>query len=88
MPIYVIEDELGNRQEVFRTIARRDCLPKGFKRVFVPTRALLYGAIDPGSPLAAVPKGYREIELKGRNWRDIEREGGFSRDHIRRVWNF
>lgn len=89
MPIYTIEDEKGNRSEIYRTIARRDCLPKGWKRVFVPQRlAYLAGAIEPESPECAVPKAFRREENSGKNWREIERAIGLPRDEIRRTWNF
>lgn len=88
MPLYQIQNSKGQTTEVFRTIARRDCLPRGWKRVIVPHRfAFLAGAVDPKSPMGSVPKAYAEIERQGVNWRDIERSGGFSREHITRVWD-
>lgn len=60
------------------------------KRITVPRHvgyANHSGLREPGAA-ADVPKAFRDYELSGASPARIERETGFSRDKIRKVWNF
>jgi hypothetical protein len=88
MPVYVAKNAKGELKEFVRKVEERDCLPEGWRRVFVPTRGFLKGAIEERSPEGAAPKGFQREENSGKNWREIERACGLSRDEIRRTWDF
>lgn len=92
MPTYQYRNrETGDLEERVLPVARRDCVPAHLERITVPVRVVTRagpGLPDPVSAVAAVPKAFREYELSGASPRQIERETGFSREHIRRVWDF
>lgn len=91
MPIYEFEDvRTGERVELFRTVARRDEVPKGLRRVISLTgRGPFTGqAIDPSSAAAAVPRAFRQVELSGIPREKIERDSGFSVRDIKNTWQF
>lgn len=91
MPIYQYRDQMGRVVELRRAVAERDDVPANLRRVTVPARVGLCGSLAPICPTdadAAVPRAFREYELSGKSAGAIEKETGFSRDHIRRVWNF
>lgn len=92
MPVYQYENPTtGEVIEELRTIAARDLAPKGFARITVPVRLAIGGTSS--TPIcetdaeAAVPRAFRQLE-ETKSWRAIEKGTGFSRDHIRRVWDF
>lgn len=89
MPVYQYENPAtGEVVEELRTIAARDMAPEGFKRITVPVRVAFAGTtICETDPEAAVPRAFRQLE-ETKDWRSIEKGTGFSRDHIRRVWDF
>ena len=87
MPVYVAKNAKGELKEFVRTVDERDNLPEGWTRVFVPTRGFLKGAIEERSPEGAARKAFEREESR-HNYREIERACGFSRDEIRRVWDF
>lgn len=89
MPIYEYENAAGERVEMFRPIARRDCGPKGFRRVINLTGRGLYTgrALDPTSADVAVPRAFRALEATMPRDR-IEKQTGFSVRQLKRTWNF
>lgn len=90
MPIYQFRNNLtGQIEELLLPVARRDCVPAHLTRVTVPVRVgTTMGLVDPASAAGQVPRAFREYELTGKSARTIEKETGFSREHIRRVWDF
>jgi len=91
MPIYQFRDRrTGEIREEFRHVADRDNSPPGFERVTVPQTVGYANASHLREPGAAVdvPKAFRDYELSGKSPKQIERESGFSRDAIRRIWKF
>jgi hypothetical protein len=91
MPIYQFRNlKTGLVEEHFRSVARRDCVEPHLQRVTVPQRVGFANAShlrEPGAQ-ADVPKAFREYELGGADVHKIERETGFKRESIRRIWNF
>jgi hypothetical protein len=91
MPIYQYENGAGNLVELFRTIAERDQVPKGLKRVTVPARLAIFGTSndprDEHSADSAVPKAYQELEEQTGGTAFLK-ESGFTRDQVRRAWDF
>lgn len=88
MPVYeYIEVATGETVEFCVPIKRRDKV-KGHKRITVPRRLnVVVGALDPQSADKAVPKAFRQVEETVPSDR-IERETGYSVEHIKRVWDF
>lgn len=87
MPVYTIENEKGERQDIVRSVERRDCVPPGWKRVFVPTRGFVAGVVEPESCEGSIPKALRQAEDK-QNYRQIEKDTGFSVGQLRKIWDF
>lgn len=94
MPLYDYENAKGERVELERTIAERDCAPEGFRRVLstpassrrAPMSNLFTGqAGDPGEAVRAVPRAFKELEESMPADR-IARAAGFSVKTIKRAW--
>ncbi len=88
MPLYVFENARGEQREEFRTVARRDEAPAGFRRVAAcRTATIIPGAVlDPTSADAAVPRAFKELE-QTMPADQIERVTGYSPRKIKEVWN-
>lgn len=91
MPCYQYTNTLtGQTEEHFRKVSDRDNVPPHLVRITVPQKVGYANSShlrEPGAK-ADVPKAFREYELSGASPAQIERETGFSRDKIRRVWDF
>lgn len=90
MPLYEYEDAAtGERVELFRPIARRDCVPEGLRRVVSLTgRGPFTGrARDPQCADVAVPRAFKELEQTMPR-AQIERESGFNTRQIKQAWDF
>jgi len=91
MPIYEYRDmKTGLIEERFATVERRDCVPPHLQRITVPRSVGYANASHLREPGAAVdvPKAFRDYELSGKSPKQIEKESGFSREAIRRIWKF
>lgn len=94
MPIYQYRERTSGRLvELWKPVARRDEVGPELERVTVPARVGVCGSLAPVEPNTAahsVPRAFRQYELDHpeKGTKQIEREVGFSREHIRRVWNF
>ena len=90
MPTYqYMNHKTGVIEEHWVPIDQRDDVPDHLERILVPERiGCLLGKVEPHTAASSVPKAFRELELSGVDCRTIERQSGFSRDHIRRTWNF
>ena len=88
MPIYVFENERGEVREEFRTVARRNDVPPGWRRITAcRTATVIPGAVlDPTSADAAVPRAFKELEAT-MPVAEIERRTGYSRNKIKETWN-
>lgn len=91
MPIYQFTNlRTGKLEEHFRSIERRDCVEPHLKRITVPATigyANHSGLREPGADVS-VPAAFRQYEEQGKSVKQIEKETGFSREHIRKVWDF
>lgn len=91
MPIYQYHDlSTGQIVELLRPVAERDLVPSHLQRITVPERLGVHGSLAPLDPHTAdssVPRAFRELELT-MGHSELVKKVGFSRDHIRRVWNF
>jgi hypothetical protein len=92
MPVYEYIDERTGRTVIrVSKVSERDCVPPNLKRVRVP-RSVVFGGSrlgeeqDPCHVYQAGKKGLREIEI-AMGTSETVRKVGFSRDHLRRVWN-
>jgi len=90
IPIYQYQNlNTGKLEEHFRTVERRDCVEPHLKRITVPQRiGYIGGLTEEGTPEHQAPKAFRDIELSGTSHHEIARHTGFSREEIRRVWDF
>lgn len=91
MPLYQYRNCItGKIEEIFKRIADRDDVPGHLTRITVPQTVGYANSSHLREPGAdeAVPKAFRQYEEQGASVRQIERETGFSRDHIRKIWNF
>lgn len=90
MPLYEYENlRTGERLELFRTIARRDCVPRQLRRVVSLTgRGPFTGRLeDPRSAAVSVPRAFKQLEHTMPRER-IERDSGFSVKQIKTAWSF
>ena len=90
MPLYDYERPDGTRVELFRTVAERDNVPAGLRRVVSRPagRGLFTGhAMDPTDADSAVPRAFKQLEEQMPR-REIERQCGFSTAVLRRTWDF
>lgn len=89
MPIYeYLNTETGKIEERWLPVERRDDVPEHLKRVEVPRRlGFVAGLTDPIDSDVSVPKAFRQLE-DSVDYREIEKQSGFSKDEIRRVWEF
>jgi hypothetical protein len=88
MPTYQYFDEEKRRIVEFqRPVAERDLVPAGLKRITVPERISIAGSsMDEHSAPYQVPKAFKQLEQKVPA-AEIVREGGFSIDRIKQIWN-
>lgn len=88
MPIYEYHDtNSGRTVELVKPVDERDDVPAHLKRITVPKRVgALFGAIRPTDADAAVPKAFKDLEctIPG-GYREIERQSGFSAEHIKKT---
>lgn len=90
MPVYEYRNKAtGEVVELVRPVAQRDCVPGNLVRVTVPRRInYVQGVLDSTDADVSTPKGFRQLEetIPG-GYRAIEKQTGFSAEHIKRVWN-
>jgi len=90
MPIYQYLNSAGGLVELLRTIAERDQVPAGLRRITVPARLAVLGTssgpVDPHSAAGQVPRAYKQLEEK--HGAGFLKESGFSVDEVRETWNF
>lgn len=86
MPTYTIEHEkTGEVRELYRSIAKRDNVPSGFKRIIgAPLVKPTGGRIDPTDADVAVPRAFKE--LTNAQSENFLKTSGFNREHIRKTW--
>ena len=90
MPIYEFRNtHTGQIEEHFRTVERRDCVEPHLKRITVPQKVGYVGGLtEPGTAAHDVPRAFRNYELSGADVHKIQKETGYKRESIRRIWNF
>ena len=83
MPIYVYENENGERIEEIRLAKDKDKCPDGYTRVATPQPIAFTGhAGNPTSMKEGVVKGYYQEECKhGSKW-----QSGYSKKQIKKAW--
>lgn len=88
MPVYQYRDtKNGELVELVRSVALRDQVPPNYQRVTVPQRIAISGAAaDPRSADSQVPRAFRQLEEKV-GAREIVREGGWTVDQVKKIWN-
>jgi hypothetical protein len=88
MPVYQYEDGQGKIVELVRSVATRDCVPRGLKRIVVPLRIAIAGTssspLDPETADAQVPDGLKA--LSNRQVHAMVKESGMSVDRFKRTW--
>ena len=84
MPIYIYENESGDRIEEMRHISERDNAPAGFKRIEEPQLVSVSGiASSPTNMKEGVLKGYYREECNaGSRWKS-----DYSKSQIKKVWS-
>jgi hypothetical protein len=84
MPLYVYENDEGERIEELRLSKDKDVCPEGYKRVNVPQPIAFTGiASNPASMKDGVLKGYYDQECKhGSKWKSE-----FSKKQIKQAWS-
>jgi len=84
MPIYVYENDKGERIEELRLPKDKDKCPAGFKRVFEPQPISFTGiASNPTNMRDGVLKGYYKKECEGGS----EWKSDFSKKQIKTAWS-
>lgn len=91
MPVYQYRDVKRNvLVELLRPVADRDQVPAELVRITVPLHIAIHGSssspMDPHTADAEVPRAFRQLE-QTMPAREIAREGGFSVEKIKEVWN-
>jgi hypothetical protein len=90
MPLYEYDDlNTGRRVELVLPVNRRDNAGPNLRRVTCPQRVCVTpGAIaDPHSADGMMPRAFKDLESSGVSAREIERQSGFSREQIKRIWS-
>jgi len=84
MPIYVYENEVGERIEEIRLAKDKDRCPEGYKRVHIPQPIALTGhATSPTNMKAGVMRGYYQEECNaGSRW-----SSKYSKAQIKKAWS-
>jgi len=84
MPLYVYENDKGERIEELRLPKDKDKCPNGFKRITAPQPISLTGvASNPASMKEGVLKGYYKQECSGGSrWKSE-----FSKKQIKNAWS-
>lgn len=87
--MYEYEDvNTGRRVECIMKVEERDNMPAPWRRITVPKRvAVVFGLQAETSVDVATPKAFRDLE-QTMNYKQIEKESGFSVDHIKRTFDF
>lgn len=87
MPMYAYRNtRTGETVELFRHVAERHNVPKHLKLVIVRGHGgVACGRLDPTSAEASIPRSLRQLEEK-MPVAEIERQSGFSINHLKRVW--
>jgi hypothetical protein len=90
MPLYdYLNTETGLIEEHFRTWQNRDSVPPYLVRQAV-SRIYGHRKLDnPSDVDQAMPRALRELECNqpSQHFDKFEREHGFSKDHLKRVWS-
>ena len=84
MPLYVYENDRGDRVEELRMSMDKDRCPEGYRRVSVPQQIAFTGsAPNPANMRDGVLKGYYDQECKqGSAWKS-----DFSKKQIKKAWS-
>lgn len=91
MPVYQYRDlKRGCVVELVRPVADRDLVPAHLERICVPVRVAVHGTssspMNPHDADSQVPKAFRQLEEK-MSAREIVKEGGFSVNETKEIWN-
>jgi hypothetical protein len=83
MPLYVYENDSGDRVEELRLSKDKDVCPEGYKRVVIPQPVAFTGvASNPSNMKDGVLKGYYKQECDhGSKWKSE-----FSKKQIKQAW--
>ena len=83
MPIYVYENDRGERIEEIRLAKDKDRCPAGYSRVKEPQAMSFTGnASNPTNMKDGVLKGYYDQECKGGGWKS-----DYSKKQIKKAWS-